>query len=478
MTYKMSLWGTIFISTLAFTQANASLPEGKITRRELSPEEAEKLPEYLHRHMNRALSRPRLPLNTVRSIPEWEEAESVITSWPNPALIKAYVQRTKVRILADTDSDRFWWENWLRQNDVPLANITFDIVPTDTIWVQDFGPWWILDGVGNLGIVDPVYNRPRPLDDLIPEYFGKLFNVPVYSLPVVHTGGNFQVDGAGRGFSSTLIYRENPQAEAKRINTLLKETLGVSSYLTAPLGEQTTIEHVDTFAKLVSPDTWVIGDFPKETPHHADAERLLARLLEMKTPFGQQYKIFRLPVTMFKGNLRASINSMIHNKALYFPAYGDAQDELVKQIYQNALPGYEIVPVDAGGTEWSDSIHCRSRNVAKINGFFLFASLKPQTAPDKTATVSAELFPGPDTYISENPKLFYSVNAEPTQVIDMKPMYPRQYFAEIPPQAPGSRVQFYIEAQNSKGARRTFPRYAEHSKVSYVVPATTQGALP
>lgn len=470
---------SVFVFAFVFAPVlNAASPEEKITRRELTPQEAEKLPEYLHRHMNRALSRPNLPINNVRAIPEWEESESILTSWPNASLIKAYAQRTKVRILADTETDRFWWENWLRKNDVPLANITFDIVPSDTIWVQDFGPWWILDGVGNLGIVDPVYNRPRPLDDLIPEYFGRLFHVPVYSLPIVHTGGNLQVDGAGRGFSSSLVYRENPQTEPKNVNRLLKETLGVNTYLSAPLGERTTIEHVDTFAKLVSPDTWVVGEFPKDTPHRADVERLLARIQEIKTPFGQPYKIFRLPVTRHNGNLRASVNSMIHNMALYFPAYGDAEDETVKKIYQEALPGYEIVPIDAAGTEWSDSVHCRSRNIAKINGFYIFASVNPPKTADKVASVSAELFPGTDAFVSESPKLFFSVNDQPFQILEMKPMHPRQYVAEIPPQSPGSQVQFYIEAQSSKGAKRTFPRYAQHSKVSYVVPAPVQSPIP
>ena len=49
-------------------------------------------------------------------------------------------------------------------------------------------------------LIDWIYNRPRPLDDAVPELMSQLTGLPIYTTTevpydLVHTGGNFMTDG-------------------------------------------------------------------------------------------------------------------------------------------------------------------------------------------------------------------------------------------------------------------------------------------
>lgn len=61
----------------------------------------------------------------------------------------------------------------------------------------------------SLILVDWIYNRPRPLDDVTPTAIAAAFGLPIYETKtppwdLVHTGGNYMSDGFGTAFSSTL----------------------------------------------------------------------------------------------------------------------------------------------------------------------------------------------------------------------------------------------------------------------------------
>ena len=93
---------------------------------------------------------------------------------------------------------------------VNMANAEFIVAPTNSIWTRDYGPWFIFEEEGDLAIVDPVYNRPRPLDDVIPQTIGALWGLSVYGMDLEHTGGNHMSNGLGMSMSTRLTYDENP----------------------------------------------------------------------------------------------------------------------------------------------------------------------------------------------------------------------------------------------------------------------------
>ena len=55
-----------------------------------------------------------------------------------------------------------------------MDKVEFLVRANDSIWTRDYGPWFIFDANGELGIVNHTYNRPwRPNDNYIPLYFGQ-----------------------------------------------------------------------------------------------------------------------------------------------------------------------------------------------------------------------------------------------------------------------------------------------------------------
>ncbi len=414
------------------------------------------------------------PGGKVRSLGEWEDSQAVMVLWNNKSLISALASRNKVKILADDLYYQNWWQEWLADNNVNSDNISFYVVPTNSIWVRDYGPLFILDDEGQMGIVDTVYNRPRPLDDLVPEFIAQELELPIYQPGLVHTGGNFYADGLGNGFSSTLVFRENPMLTKVDVYDRMEAYLGIERYTTGKLAPGITIEHFDTFGKLVAPDTFVFSEFPEGSRYRADSENMVSRLKTLKSPYGTPYKIIRMKmipkVGWYSDNYRAYINSFISNRVLYFPTYGDEKDDYVKEVYQKTLPGYEIVGVDARSTSWGDSIHCRTRNIHKQDTLFIFPTIPYVPSNEKRdLEILAEVFPSPGGKIDKNPLLHWRVNNSRVKTSPM-PHYQDDYYKiVIPGQIRGSKISLYIEAEDTNGVRKTAPIAAPDMTIEFFI---------
>ena len=359
----------------------------------------------------------------IHSLGEWEEASAVMTLWPNPSYMKALSDNGKVQILADSESDKQWWKNWLKDKKINDSPFNYFVVQTDSMWVRDYGPWSIVDANGTFAFIDNIYNRPRPNDDKVPDFLSATLGVPEYKTGLVHTGGNYYSDGLSNAFSSTLVFTENSDLSRQEILKRMGDFLGIDNYVTSPLSPGITIEHLDTFGKLVAPDTWVFSEFPSNSPHYTHSEKMVALLKTLTSPYGTPYKIFRLKMMPISGtsvgNYRAYLNSFISNGALYFPTYGDEKDDVAKATYQKAMPGYKIVGVDNGNTEWGDSVHCRSRNLLNKDTTFIFPHVNAGSVKAaQVIPVMAKIFPAPGKQIDQA-QIHWLVNGVEQSVISM-----------------------------------------------------------
>lgn len=409
------------------------------------------------------------PIGPVISLGEWEEADSVMTLWPNSSYVKALTENGNVTLLADDTSSQREWSDWLQNNNISAQKISYLIAPTDSIWIRDYGPLWILDGQNQFGIVDTTYNRPRPNDDKVPSIVARALNVPIFTPQLVHTGGNYYNDGYSSAFSSTLVFRENRSLSMQQIMNRVLEFLGIERYTTSPLGEKITIEHIDTFGKLVSPDTWVFSDFPQGSQFKADSDRMVDTLSKMTSAYGTPYKIFRMPMvkrSSSREDYRAYINSFISNGVLYFPTYGnDAADKNAAEIYQRALPGYKIVGVNNGNTEWGDSVHCRSRNLIKKDTIFLFPKI---ISGSNGYQIQAKIIPSPGATLSELPVLQIEINGK-SYSHHMASIEKNIYAQDINIKS-GDQVSFYIKATDSTGKTKAAPSMAPAHTIDWIVP--------
>ena len=161
------------------------------------------------------------PFDSLRTAAEWEEIEALTISWTSfPCIQKQIVAASKeectVIIFADDVNEV---ENYLTSSTcggaLDLENVDIVSAEYNSIWIRDYGAntvygSWNDDRV----LVDWMYNRPRPDDDVIPDVLGDHMGLDVYTTTaeptdLMNTGGNWMSDGFGTAFASELILEEN-----------------------------------------------------------------------------------------------------------------------------------------------------------------------------------------------------------------------------------------------------------------------------
>src|SRR5690554_3453527 len=147
------------------------------------------------------------PSGPVRAAAEWEEVEYLLVTW-NPAypnilrqIVQAGLQECKVMITTQNETSV---SNYLTSNGVDITNVIFLNVPWNSIWIRDYaGNTIYSDDVGELALIDWIYNRPRPNDDVMPIAHAAQAGVTLFSTnsgtnDLVNTGGNYMSDGLDR----------------------------------------------------------------------------------------------------------------------------------------------------------------------------------------------------------------------------------------------------------------------------------------
>ncbi|MGI8891896.1 MAG: agmatine deiminase family protein, partial [Bacteroidia bacterium] len=269
----------------------------------LTEEEKQLMPFYLDQARQGAPVNP--PATQVRAMAEWEELDGILVTWTSyTSIIREIVKyarlETQVYIVC---SDSNTVKNNLTNNNIPLSNIHFLIAPYNSVWSRDYGQWNVYtDDVDSLLIVDWIYNRPRPLDDAIPGILANHLNLPFYEMTtppydLIHTGGNYMVDGFGTAFSSNLIVDENPTKTIAEIDTILNLFMGIDRYRKMTVLPYDGIHHIDMHMKLLDEETILLGQFP---PGVSDGPQIEANLLYILNNFnsihGTPYKIIRIPM--------------------------------------------------------------------------------------------------------------------------------------------------------------------------------------
>ena len=149
------------------------------------------------------------PSYSVRAAAEWEEIDALVIALDgiprHPVEIVRGAQ-TECRVLIVCTDSTIVKNNNLQSNGVPLTNIEYVVAPFNTIWCRDYGPWNVYDERNGLALPDRLdLHRPRPKDDTVNTSLERYTSLPMYRTittpwDLVHTGGNFMVDGMGIAF--------------------------------------------------------------------------------------------------------------------------------------------------------------------------------------------------------------------------------------------------------------------------------------
>ncbi len=311
------------------------------------------------------------PLYMPRSMAEFHPMEGVLIRWTGSEYTSTYQglideaqEEGIVYISVESSSQQSYVISRLNNWGIPLDNIEFLILPSDSIWMRDYGPSWIYRPDGEREIIDFDYDRPRPNDDAFPSWLGSQWGMAAYETDLMYEGGNFIADGCGTCLASNRIYDQNAfQYSQSEVDQIMHDYFGCERLIVLTHMTNDGTGHIDMFCKLLDVDTAIMGEV---SPGHQDYEILEANaayLSSLTASNGNLYEVIRIPMG---SSYRTYTNSLIMNDKVIVPNYygGSELDAEANGIYESAMPGYEVAGVDcssiisAGG-----AIHCITMGV-------------------------------------------------------------------------------------------------------------------
>jgi agmatine/peptidylarginine deiminase len=370
-----------------------------------------------------------------------------------------------VTIVANS-GEQTYVENQYQSHGVNLDHCSFLIALSDTYWTRDYGPWFIFNGNDEQGIIDFVYNRPRPYDDQIPTVYGNWQQIPVYDMNVIHTGGNYMTDGQGIAVSTDLVWSENPGYTHQEINDIMEEYLGITTYHVVPdvLGEY--IQHIDCWAKFLAPDVIMIIEVHPSHNHYDEIENAVDYFENQINCYGTPYEIERV----YAHQEEPYINSLILNDKILVPITGSQWDDEALDAYEVAMPGYDVLGF-SGSWYSTDALHCRTMGI--VDRYMLYIEHTPlnstQSNPDGYE-VQTMIFPySGENLIIEASGVYWKVDNASWEFLPFDSLGNNYYHAVIPPQPQGSVVSYYLHGEDESGRVEHHPYIGEPGAYSFLV---------
>lgn len=398
------------------------------------------------------------PPEPVRNIAEFEQMQAVLIRYsfgiPYDLIAEMSENVTILTIVAGINQ-----ENTVRSlflsNNVNLDNCEFLYAATDTYWTRDYGPWFIIDGENEFGVVNFPYNRPRPNDNDIPIAVANYYGINLFGMNVIHTGGNYMTDGLGISASSDLVIAENPDLTTAEINQMMLDYLGIEQYHLLPDPNNTYIDHIDCWGKFLAADKILLRSVPPSHSQYDEIESIVDFFAAQVSSYGTPFRIYRV----YTPNNEPYTNSLILNDKVLVPVTGSDWDEEALLAYQLAMPGYEVMGFD-GSWASTDALHCRTKGIADLGMLYIEHYPVHETVPanlDCILNARIEAYSGADL-VTDSLLIYYNINHGNHQVSPLTRVNRDFFQGVIPGQAYQDTVFYYIYAADGSGRRVSHPR--------------------
>lgn len=456
------------------------------------------------RPVDRGISTPP-PYSNLRTMAEWEEIEALSIAWISyPATLKqiaaAAVNECQVIIVTENISNT---QSYLTSNNaggppMDISNVTFINAPINSVWMRDYGQHTVYaEDVGQRFLVDWIYNRPRYDDDVVPDEIASQMGIDLYSTTtapydLMNTGGNFMSDGFGTAFASELVLDENsggntywttfPSHTEAEIDNIMNLFMGIDEYIKMPTLPYDGIHHIDMHMKLLDEETLLVSEYPEGVADGPQIEANLNYVLNnFTTKWGTTFNVIRVPAPPQSGGnypdnggwYLTYTNSVFINETILVPTYYSPYDEEALQIYQDALPGYNVVGIDCDGPgesiiAASGAIHCITKAVGVDSPLLISYPCLPNTNDDQNPyNLTA--------YINHNSgiasaTLYWTTDLQSGySSLSMNYLGNEEWSANIPAQNLGSTVYYYVEATAMSGKTQVRPITAPEGYKSFRV---------
>lgn len=323
-----------------------------------------------------------------RFVAEWEPAFGTLIRWPlgiPSDLVVELAEDDSLYVLVANQSQleqaAYTFSSW----NVNLNHCQFIIAPTNSHWTRDWGPHYVFNEAGEGGIADPVFDgypwvpgcfvnsttTPETTerrgfdryesDNLVNGILAENFDLPLISLPIYLTGGNVMVDGHRTAIATQQMLDENfPGIDEATFRQIAADSLGITNFIIVDNPEVHGIQHIDCYAKFLDEETILVKQVD---PWHAEyncCEALATHLGSENNAYGEPYRIVRIYCGNYSGsNVAAYTNSLIVNNKVLVPLFGLIEDQQALEVYEEAMPGYEVIGFEWGAWYHYDALHCR-----------------------------------------------------------------------------------------------------------------------
>ena len=411
------------------------------------------------------------PTGEPRFVAEFEPMQGVMIRYPLgiPTSLVAQLSNNCTVYCIVSNSYQGQAQNNFQNAGVNMDNVVFVNAPTDSYWVRDYGPWYIFED-RNPAIVDNIYNRPRPNDDNISGVFANFWGIPMYGMRLEHTGGNMMEDGRGHGVSDDLVFQENLQdygIDEATVREKMRDYLGIDPYHVTIDPQGDYIAHVDCWGKYLAPDKILIAQLPQSNPRYQYYEQVAEYFETTNCCWGYPYHVYRVQEPGGY-TLAPYTNSLILNKTVYVPmGSNNTYNQDAIAVYQEAMPGYEIVGVNGGSAGWenTDALHCRTRGV--MDFIMLFVDHRnvifgEQEWQDSIPVVSKFIAYSGANLKQDSLLVYYSIDGGTYQTAHMTATgNPDEYVGYIKGYQGESSINYYMFGADESGHRYTQPVFAD-----------------
>lgn len=463
------------------------------------------------------------PTGEVRFPAEYEPVQAVMVVHPlniPMELVKEIAEDCKVIVVINKRNSNYSWMTSNQQiidavrpdyedyTGLNIDNLEFVVTGIDGLglngtWIRDFGPWYVFNNK-EVAIVDNIYNRSyvdgegdpinnptisntRWRDDALSRYFAEYYHngeIPLYGMPVVHTGGNMMQDGFGIGISDSIVITESQTfigETPEQVHGSMRDYLGIDTYHVTVDPQGDYIAHVDCWAKLLAPDKIIIARVPSSHEQYEKYESVATYFENTNCCWGYPYKVYRVDIPVNnKSQIKDSnkiapyTNSLIVNKKVLVPinpSTSSTYNDAALNLYREIMPGYEVVGIEYDGWWNTDALHCRTRDVMDFNMLFVdhrnvvFGKRNIQDSYPITAKFIA--------YSGDNitsTQLHYSINGGAYTTVAMtKTGNADEYTANITACNVGDVVKYYVTGEDASGRTCSQPIFGELDPHTFTV---------
>ena len=181
------------------------------------------------------------------SVPEFEQMQGALIRYPFGiplSIVKEISQDVKAYVLCQK-MEKNAVAGELNASGTNVKNVELVYQATDSVWVRDYGPEWVVQTVGGrpeIVAVDFTYNRPRPYisadpltnqahpnDNAVPARIASYLKAPLITSPLTFSGGNFMADGFGSAASTNLILHDNREMSREQVQEEHRVSFGAAN---------------------------------------------------------------------------------------------------------------------------------------------------------------------------------------------------------------------------------------------------------